>query len=514
MSPTAKKTPQRLQQTPHPLLYEVNIRVLLKELERSSGRRLTLETIPDNVLDEWAGLGFDAVWLMGVWTNGETGRRIALEHPGLQAEYRRTLPDFSPDDVACSPYAITSYSVPESLGGRKALLALRKRLEKRGLGIVLDFVCNHTAQDNKWVHDHPEYYISGRHGDEQRRPDMFFAVNTKKGERVLAFGKDPYYPGWTDTVQLNYRVPATRVAMIRELEKISGLCDGVRCDMAMLILESVFQQTWGWTTQHSDAQPATGEFWKEAIDEIRAKRSGFLFIAEAYWDMEWELQQLGFDYTYDKRMYDRLLREGAVAVYDHLIAEMGYQQRSVRFIENHDEPRAAQVLSSEAWHCAAATAMTTVPGMILFHEGQLDGRRVKLPVQLIRRPQEPVSSYIRSFYEQMLAVVSDDVFKRGKWQLLGLRPAWHDNELWANYLAYWWQSEPGSARLVVINYAPMNGQCYVDLPLDSITGTTLEFKDLMSPATYVRDKQGLVTKGLYFDLQPYGFHIFDVTPVR
>lgn len=514
MPRSPQKIVHRLQRTSHPLVYEVNIRVLLHELSLSLGKPVTLATLPERFIDEWAELGFDAIWLMGVWTGGSLGRQIAIEHPGLQGEFRRVLPDFSEDDVVCSPYAVTAYTVPSALGGWEGLLALRRRLGKRGMGLVLDFVCNHTARDHRWIEQHPEYYIAGQPDDDLQRPGTFFTAKTKKGGRLIAFGKDPYYPGWTDTAQLNYHNAAAREAMLGELRKISGLCDGVRCDMAMLILESIFQQTWGWIAQPDDADPATGEFWKDAIETIREEKKEFLFIAEAYWDMEWELQQLGFDYTYDKRLYDRLLREGAGSVYEHLKAEMNYQQRSVRFIENHDEPRAAQVLYNDAWHCAAATAMSTVPGMILLHEGQLDGRRVKLPVQLVRRPDEPVSLPVRMFYEQLLKVLSDDIFKTGKWQLLGLRPAWHGNELWSNFLAFWWQSKPGSAQLVIINYAPMNSQCYVELPLGTMEGATLEFKDLMSPAVYVRDRQGLLTKGLYFDLQPYGFHIFEVLPLR
>ena len=69
--------------------------------------------------------------------------------------------------------------------------------------------------------------------------------SASSGDLLLAYGRDPYFPGWPDTLQLNYGNPATQEAMIGELLKIAGQCDGVRCDMAMLVLPDVFERTWG-----------------------------------------------------------------------------------------------------------------------------------------------------------------------------------------------------------------------------------------------------------------------------
>jgi hypothetical protein len=70
-------------------------------------------------------------------------------------------------------------------------------------------------------------------------------VRRKRGDLLLAYGRDPYFPGWPDTLQLNYGNPATQEAMIGELVKIAGQCDGVRYDVAMLVLPDVFERTWG-----------------------------------------------------------------------------------------------------------------------------------------------------------------------------------------------------------------------------------------------------------------------------
>jgi hypothetical protein len=145
--------------------------------------------------------------------------------------FEETLPDLREEDIPGSGFAITGYTVHRDLSGDAALSRLRKRLQQRGLRLMLDFVPNH---------------------------------------------------------------------MIGELLKIAGQCDGMRCDMAMLVLPEVFERTWG-----SQAQP----FWPKATQRVRERVPDFCFMAEVYWDLEWTLQQQGFDYAYDKRLYDRL-REG------------------------------------------------------------------------------------------------------------------------------------------------------------------------------------------------------------
>ncbi len=503
----------RLLTTTHPMVYEVNARVLLKELSAREGKRVTLGTIPEGVLQTWADTGLDAVWLMGVWATGPIGVKIAREHEGLRGDYRKALPDFNNADVIGSPYAVQAYEPPKEMGGTKGLALLHRRLKEQGLGLILDFVCNHTARDHDWVESHPEYYVQGSAGDDVMQPDAFFSVRTEKGDRVIAFGRDPLFPGWTDTAQLNYSSAAVRRAVIEEIRAIAAHCDGVRCDMAMLVLNDVFRRTWG-DLALREGPPPTEEFWKEAIRTVKAEMPEFQFVAEAYWNLEWELQQLGFDFTYDKVLYDRLLREGASSVREHLKAEINFQKRSIRFIENHDEPPAALSLPSDPWQYAAAAIASTVPGMVLYHDGQFEGRSVKLPVQLARRPEQPANSRTQSFYKRLLSCLTSEVFRTGEWQLLTVRPAWHDNPTWQDYLAFWWEAPSVGARFVVVNYAPHNSQCYVDLPQQSLTGSPMEFRDLMGTAVYVRERNGLISKGMFFDLPAYGLHIFHVASLN
>ena len=187
------------------------------------------------------------------------------------------------------------------------------------------------------------------------------------------------------------------------------------------------------------------------IPAIKAKHPEFRFIAEAYWDLEWELQQQGFDYCYDKKLYDRMEKGDAESVRLHLLADRSYQEKIVRFIENHDEPRAAATFPSGKGR-AAALAILTLPGAKLLHEGQFEGRKVRLPVFLGRRPAEPPDHDLASFYGRLLKAVHREVFRSGEWRLCE-RSGWPDNQSCRNVLAWCWASD-GERHLVVVNFGP------------------------------------------------------------
>ena len=284
--------------------------------------------------------GLRRVWLLSVWRTGPAGQRVSRTNREWRREFEETLPDLSEEDIAGSGFAITGYTVHPGLGGDAALARLRERLRARGLLLMLDFVPNHTGLDHPWVEDHPEYYVSGTEIDLAREPQNY----TWRGDRLLAHGRDPYFDGWPDTLQLDYGNPATQEAMLGELLKIAGQCDGVRCDMAMLILPDVFERTWG-------RRPAP--FWPLATGRVRERVPGFCFMAEVYWDLEWTMLQQGFDYAYDKRLYDRLREGHARPAREHLHAGLDYQEKLARFLENHDEPRAAESFAPGAHEAAA-----------------------------------------------------------------------------------------------------------------------------------------------------------------
>lgn len=483
-----------------PVIYEINTWVWLDDLSRQAGEPVTLGSVPQAELERLADLGFDALWLMGVWQRSPAGRRIARAHPDLQAEYRRALPDFSPEDVVGSPYAVHRYRVDTALGGDEELVVLRERLQALDLKLLLDFVPNHLAVDHPWLAEHPERFVNSSEADLRREPGNYFRARGG----VFAHGRDPTFSGWSDTVQLDYRRPETRRAMTGALLDVARRCDGVRCDMAMLVTREIFSRTWG-----GPFDPPEAEFWPAAIGQVKAAQPGFLFVAEVYWDREFELQQMGFDYTYDKRLYDRLKNGDPAAVGDHLrLASFDYQRRLLRFIENHDEPRATAAFGP-AQSRAAAIAALTLPGARLLHQGQMEGHETRLPVQLGRRRSETPDPDLEAFYRRLLGALRRRAFHEGHWQLLAPREAWAGNPSHRNYLASRWTR--GDERwLAVSNLAPHPSQCFLPLELPELAGWSWEFQDVLSDANYRRDGDDLLRRGLYLDVPGYGAHLFQI----
>ncbi len=498
----------------HPSLFQINTRVTLQELGRKLGRPATLDDIPDETLDRAAALGFDWVWFLGVWQTGPAGRTVSLSQPQWREDFKKALSDFRDEDVCGSPFAIQGYTVDRALGGDAALARLRQRMKARGLRLLLDFVPNHTAPDHPWASEHPEYYVQGTADDLRNEPHNYLRLDTKRGPAVIfAHGRDPYFPGWPDTLQLNYRHAGMRQALRNELLAIAGRCDGVRCDMAMLVLPDIFQRTWGDRARPRDGSaPVDDSFWTWAVPAVRKQHPDFLFLAEVYWDLEFVLQQQGFDYTYDKRLYDRLRDRHAYDVRGHLHADAAFQDHSARFLENHDEPRAASVFPPDV-HRAAAVIAFLVPGLRFLHEGQMEGRKVHVSMHLNRRPNEPVDQGLLTFYERLLGCVRLPEARTGRWQLLECWPAWVGNPTCLSFIAFTWEGNAGYRLLVTVNYGPTQGQCYVGLPLDELKEKKFVLRDRMSDARYERTGDDLATRGLYLDLPAWGFHVFEMMPM-
>lgn len=484
----------------YPSLYQINTRIRLSELSATLGRPATLDDITEAELDQLARDGFDLVWFLGVWQTGEAARRISASNPEWLAEYHRVLPDFQETDVSGSCFAVRDYHVHTDFGGDDALARLRVRLRERGLRLILDFVPNHVAPDHRWVEERPEFFIAGSEAQLAAEPQNYRRIELASGSRILAYGRDPYFAGWSDTLQLNYGNPALQEALLGELQRIAGQCDGVRCDMAMLVLPEIFEKTWG---------IAASPFWPRAIAAVQTKVPGFLFLAEVYWDLEWTLQQQGFDYTYDKRLYDRLVHGAARPVREHLLAGLDFQDHLARFLENHDEPRAAATFASDV-HQAAAVITFLTPGLRFFHQGQREGKRVHIPTHLGRGPVEALDTSLSSFYDRLIACLKDLAFRNGHWQLLDAGPAWAGNGSNEAFIAFSWSGPRDFRRLVVVNYADHQSQSYISMPWSDLAGQTWRFHDRLSTAVYDRDGVDLSARGLFLDMPAWGYHAFDV----
>lgn len=486
----------------HPLIHEINAWVWLADLSRRYRRAVDFATVPPEEWDRIASNGFDAVWFMGVWERSPAGIAISMRNAGLLDDFGRALPDFVPEDNVGSPYCVRRYVVDEHLGGPHGLAAARSALRERGVRLVLDFVPNHVAPDHPWVGAHPEYFVQGRDAGAGYDPASFI----ESGGNIFACGRDPYFPAWPDVLQLNAFQPALRQEAIETVSDIATQCDGVRCDMAMLMLNAIFERTWG---GRAGAKPDE-DYWKAVIPAIKLGHPDFRFIAEAYWDLEWELQQQGFDYCYDKKLYDRLEYSDAESVRQHLLADASYQQKMLRFIENHDEPRAARAFP-EAKGWAAAVAILTLPGGKLLHEGQFEGFKVRLPVFLGRRPDEAVDQDLAAFYVRLLNAVNRDVFRNGEWRLCE-RSGWPDNQSCLGLLAWCWKH--GDERyLVAINYQPQSAQARIHQPWSGLKGRVWRLTDLLSDAIYDRGGDEMQELGLYVDMGAWKYHLFELHPL-
>jgi Alpha amylase, catalytic domain len=490
-----------MKQPAYPSLYQINTRVWLTEMSADPDHRATIDDIPDDELDELQNLGFDWIWFLSVWRTGEHGRKVSRENPDFRREFALTLPDLCEDDIAGSGFAITDYHVHPGLGGDKAIKRLRDRLHKRGLKLMLDFVPNHMGADHAWVENHPDYFIKGTAADLEKYPQNYTRLKVSDGETIFAYGRDPYFAGWPDTLQLDYSNPSFVNDMLKELLHLAELCDGVRCDMAMLILPEIFERTWGRAVQ---------PFWSLAIQTVREKFPDFIFLAEVYWDMEWTMQQEGFDYTYDKKLYDRLRDGEQGLIRGHFGAAEDYQEKLARFLENHDEPRAASTFDQKK-HEAAALITFLSPGLRFFHQGQFEGRTKRISPHLIRAPKESPDKAIQKFYIDLLAVIQKPVFRNGRWQLLNAVPAWEGNPTHHSFLVFAWEDWSGERALVIVNYAPHASQCFVHLPFSGLGGRLFQFRDLMSASVYERNGDDLLARGLYLDLPAWGYHVFEVS---
>ena len=490
----------------NPILYEINTRCWLREMSDRLGRPVTLANVPNEEFAQWQRLGFTHIWLMGVWTTGPRARELALSEPNLRHAYDEALPGWRDEDVVGSPYSIANYEVPLKLGGETGLQEFRTRLRRAGLKLILDFVPNHLGIDHPWLGEQPDLFVQS-----PTEVEGTIAQPTSTGVRWIAHGKDPYFPCWTDVAQLDYRRAATRVAMKELLMSVAARCDGVRCDMAMLLLNDVFARTW--REFPLSGTPPKLEFWEEAIPVVKEEHPEFLFLAEVYWELEERLQSLGFDYTYDKHLYDELIRRNPDGAQRRLLElPSRFVAASAHFVENHDEPRVAALLSLPE-HRAAALVILGLPGMRFLHEGQLAGARVRMPVQLGRRPVESAQPDVQQMYVTTLTTLRAAAVGRGQGEVLPPRVAWPGNPTGHNVIVVQWQLQPQELDVVVVNLAPHRSQCYVPLNVPGLAEFNWSMRDLLGTEAYVRAGSDLAEQGLYLDLPAHGAQLFHFAPV-
>ncbi|KKN48105.1 hypothetical protein LCGC14_0656370 [marine sediment metagenome] len=492
----------KLEWSSNPKIYEINTWPWLKSLTDRFNTPITLKNIPSEVINQEISL-FDAIWLMGVWERSPASRKIALEHNGLQKEYHKALHEFGDEDVVGSPYSIYYYQVDKRIGGIDGLMKVRQRLSERGIQLLLDYVPNHVSIDSLWTLD-SNLFIEGTLDDLMNHPKDYFSLSGK----VYAHGRDPNFRGWTDTIQINAFSKESRQKTINTLLKIADQCDGVRCDMAMLMTNSVFKNTWG----EKVGSILDKEFWVEVIQAVKKKFPHFLFIAEVYWDMEWELQQQGFDFCYDKRLYDRLSYGNSQSIKAHLNADIDYQRKLIRFIENHDELRASTNFEEKRNYASAIITMT-LPGARLIHEGQMKGYKIKIPVQLGKRQIEEENLDLLKFYSHLLQIIPGKDLENGDWSLCSVNSVELEDRSFTNIISYLWWSD-NIYRLTVVNFSSEIAKAHIVISQLNYGSSDWLFTDLITGKNYNYNGVNLDKFGLYVKLPAWGGHIFDIKKKR
>jgi hypothetical protein len=488
----------------NPSIFEINTRVWLRRFDKPDYRARLID-VPDCYWQELVNLGFDYVWLMGIWKTVPSAIEKYCFEEGLKKSYVKALKGWTKEDVIGSPYSIDDYEFNPIITDEREIIAFKRNINQLGLKLILDFVPNHFNAETSLLKTNQGIFLQTDKEHFERDPQTFYLPDPNE-EKYFAHGRDPFFPAWLDTIQVNLCSKTTRKFLTDTLLKLINYCDGVRCDMAMLVLNNVFKNTWMGIISKEDADEMQSEFWKDAISKVKDIKNDFLFLAEAYWDLEWNLQHLGFDYTYDKRLTDRLKSYWVRDIWDHLRADWSYQMSSIRFLENHDEERAITLFGKERSK-AGAVIISTIQGMHLYHDGQFEGKKIKLPVQLARESIENINEEIRSFYIKLLSITSHKVFKEGGWKLLNPIAAWSTNDSYNNILAWSWILN-NEKRIVVVNYSSETSACRLEIDIDGYQ-EEFELKDLLNDQIYLRSAEEVHSLGLYIELKSYHAHIFE-----
>ncbi|EME27564.1 hypothetical protein Gasu2_39900 [Galdieria sulphuraria] len=490
------------------ILYEISSRAWLYELKEKYGTRInSLADVPLSEFYELKAGGVDMVWMQGIWKIGNYGVQLDRKDPKSRENFLEKLPDCTDADIIGSPYAVVEYSVNDELGGDRGLKALREKLKAADLKLMLDFVPNHMAVDCVWSNDlsKREFFILAPLEERANpSPDLYLPDGR-------AYGRDPYSGAWKDSAQLNYWNQSLRQAMMDNLMKVASMCDGIRVDMAMLILNDVIEKTWGDILRRNHYSRPEKEFWQEAIQKLRSTYPNTILMAEVYWNLDQQLQDLGFDATYDKTLYDIIYSNNLDSIRSYLSSKSEqFLAHSAHFVENHDEPRAAKYFGSRAIANSAASISFTLPGIRFQFHGEWQGKKNQLDIHLRRAAWEPEDPETLAFYYKLNQILSHDIFHQGNWSFINIEKE-QQPEAW-RLMAWKWRwidtSDNNKVvyRLVVINHSDGNGVGCI--PFDEAVSEmdSIELVELFTGSSYPKSRQS--DNKICFVVEPWSLQIF------
>ena len=478
----------------NPVLLQVSARPWLLSLSKTLGINITTFTdIPNSVYTSLQSMNIDYLWVMGVWKIGEYGLNHDRTKESLIEEYKHYLPDYTTEDAIGCPYAITEYTCNPQLcpNGDNDLLEFKSKLNSYNIKLMLDFVPNHSAYDSPWMSINKDYYIRER-PDVEHNSTFFF-------ENGVAFGGKM----WTDVAQLNYFNPETRQLMQEQMLKIASLSDGMRCDVAFMVSNSFFELSWKNELQYYNYTTPSTDFWEVSIAEVKRQYPNTIFLAEVYGSYVVDMITQGFDYVYDRDLLTHLTNGNVDEVRAYLYSTAEYEQYMARFLENHDENRAASFFKNRTTITnAAALIAYTVPGMrFLFQDFQF-GYKFKLEVHLRRSYDEPKDQEAVEFYEKYLSIFTSDVFKYGEFEMVEVKG---DDA----YMFVAWKWKYGKEkRVVIVNFDNNQRECFVVVKDAGEGKEEVAMEEMLSGVKITRKSKEVQEEGLFVIVKGYSGMIF------
>ena len=492
---------------PHPFIYEINTWVWLDELRRArAASTVELAGVPG----ERVGRDRRARLRRGL-ADGRLGAQPGRDRdrarergPARELPSARCPTSRPRTSSARRTASATTWSTPH-LGGPDGLAAARAALAERGVGLILDFVPNHVAPDHPWTTTHPEYFVRRQRRRPRARPGL---VRARRRRRARERPR-PVLPG------LARRRAAQRVLARpargrgRDARARSPTqCDGVRCDMAMLMMNDVFERTWG---ERAGAAPGRRLLADRDRRRSRAPIPGFVFIAEAYWDLEWALQQQGFDYCYDKRLYDRLVarrrRGGARPPARPTSATSSGSSASSRTTTSRARPRRSRASRHGGGRGHADADRRAARPRGPARGPARCGCRSSSPAGPTSRPTPTLRDVLRAAARRARATASSATATGSSASAAAGRATTRGRTS---------SSGAGAAtsprKLVVVNLGDAPASGHVSLPWDDLRGRAWQLDDAASGEDYERSGDDL-RDGLYVALDPWSWHLFDLTPL-
>jgi Alpha amylase, catalytic domain len=348
-------------------LYQINLRHFLVENNYNS-----FEDVPNSFWKNLKSLGFSWIWLLGVWQIAPLSIQNSKKH----------FANFHEDKVIGSCFAIEDYIIDPILGKESEFLELKKKLNSFGLSVMLDFIPNHFGLSESLLTNHVEMFINT-----EKSPNSFEFNGLN-----FALGRDPNFEPWSDTLQLDYSKTETQNFMLQKLLYVSSLCDGVRCDMAMLILPDIFGKNW--------SKKHVNNFWLNAINEVKKLNPEFVFLAEVYWSLESRLLEQGFDFVYHKNWLDFVVQERW-----NNLSQINDNSNLI-FLENHDEERIASHIDSSKL-LLINIFLSIQNGFQLWQDAQTSGRKKRLPIQVLPDYTEEVNINLKKTLELWLNLTQE-----------------------------------------------------------------------------------------------------------